>query len=84
MNQHPRTPLSTGDDRLLGFEARWWRSPGAKRQAIATELKLSETAYYQRLALLLDDPAALEAHPLTVNRLRRARDRRRSWRVSRE
>lgn len=81
MTDTPHTPLTTRDRQLLEFEARWWRSPGAKRQAIADEFDLSETAYYQRLTKLIDNPAALEAQPLVVNRLRRARDQRRARRT---
>lgn len=48
---------------LLAFERRWWRTAGAKAEAIRGELGLSETAYYQRLNRLLDDPEAFLADP---------------------
>lgn len=77
------TPGLTGAERgILDFERRWWRGAGAKRQAIRDELGLTETRYYERLSLLLDNPAALAAEPALINRLRRARDIRRGRRTS--
>lgn len=59
--------------RILAFERQWWRRPGAKEQAITDTFGLSVTRYYQLLNRLLDEPAALAADPLLVNRLRRLR-----------
>lgn len=59
--------------RILAFERQWWRRPGAKEQAIRDTFGLSVTRYYQLLNRLLDEPAALVADPLLVNRLRRLR-----------
>lgn len=73
--------LAARDLAILAFERRWWRFAGAKEEAIRRELGLSPTAYYQLLSRLLDDPLALQAEPVLVERLRRLRairDRRRA------
>lgn len=54
--------------------------PGAKATAIREQLDLTEVRYYARLNWLIDQPAALEADPMTVRRLHRVRDRRRAQR----
>lgn len=64
--------------RMLAFERRWWRRPGAKEQAIMDTFGLTPTRYYQLLNALVDDPAALAYDPLLVGRLRRLRQRRRA------
>ncbi|CAM3295587.1 DUF3263 domain-containing protein [Stackebrandtia soli] len=69
---------------LLRFEGRWWRSAGAKQQAIRDEFGCDAIEYYQRLADLLDEPAALRAEPTLINRLRRVRDARRRARTERD
>jgi hypothetical protein len=65
---------------ILEFEGRWWRTPGAKDQAIRTTFGLSSTRYYQALNRLLDSPAALAADPVLLGRLRRLRESRRGAR----
>ncbi|NEA59262.1 DUF3263 domain-containing protein [Streptomyces sp. SID13666] len=71
----------TGQDRaVLDRAARTWAGPGAKERAIREQLGMSATRYYQLLNALLDDPRALAHDPVTVNRLRRARDTRRDSR----
>ena len=77
--------LTPRDLAILAFERRWWRFAGAKEEAIRRELGLSPTAYYQLLSQLLDDPVAIQAEPVLVDRLRRlraTRDRRRAGAVS--
>ena len=69
--------LSARDRALLDFERSWWQQPGPKGSRIRAELGYSPTRYYERLAALLDDPAAFAHDPLTVMRLRRLRDQRR-------
>ena len=69
--------LSARDRAVLDFERRRWRHRGAKEQAVRDTFDLSATRYYQVLNALLDDPAALAAEPLLVQRLRRLRDTRR-------
>jgi hypothetical protein len=58
---------------MLAFERQWWRRPGAKETAIRDRFGLAPTRYYQVLNALVDRPAALEADPLLVRRLRRLR-----------
>jgi hypothetical protein len=58
---------------MLAFERQWWRRPGAKETAIRDRFDLPPTRYYQVLNALVDRPAALEADPLLVRRLRRLR-----------
>ncbi|MGH8792479.1 MAG: DUF3263 domain-containing protein [Stackebrandtia sp.] len=73
--------LTTRQREILAFEKRRWRDAGAKQQAMRAELGLSEVRYYHMLAELLDNPAALEAEPALINRLRRAREARRRSRT---
>lgn len=61
---------------MLAFERQWWKHAGAKEQAIRVRFGMGATAYYQRLNALLDTAEALEADPVTVNRLRRLRSSR--------
>jgi hypothetical protein len=68
--------LSERDMRILAFESRGWRSPGAKEQAISDVLDLPATRYYQLLNELIDKPEALAADPALVKRLRAQRARR--------
>ncbi|WP_326689559.1 MULTISPECIES: DUF3263 domain-containing protein [unclassified Streptomyces] len=65
--------LTDQDRAVLAFAARGWPSPGAKERAIRERLGMSPVRYYQLLNWLLDDQAALAYDPVTVNRLRRAR-----------
>ncbi|OZC62102.1 hypothetical protein CH267_00740 [Rhodococcus sp. 06-621-2] len=67
------TPL---DRMILDFEKRWYRAQGNKEADIEEVFSLSPIRYYQLLAALLDEPTALEAEPVLVNRLRRIRDSR--------
>lgn len=65
--------MTDTDRAMLAFEHQWWKHAGSKEQAIRTTFGVGATTYYQRLNRLLDDPAALEHDPTTVNRLRRLR-----------
>ena len=65
--------LTRREHELLAFERQWWRRPGAKETAIRDRFGLAPTRYYQVLNALVDRPAALEADPLLVRRLRRLR-----------
>lgn len=71
-------PLHPDDLGILRFEKRPWRDGWAKGQAIVEQFGCTPVRYYQRLARLIDTPAALAAEPLLVGRLRRIRDRRRA------
>ncbi len=68
--------LSEADMRILAFERRWWRYPGAKEQAIQEVLEMSSTRYYQLLNQLIDKPESLQFDPVLIKRLRRQRSRR--------
>ncbi len=76
-------PLSTRDAAILAFERQWWRHAGAKEQAIREEFGMSAARYYQLLAALIDQPAALQHDPMLVKRLLRLRDARMAARRSR-
>ncbi|GAB3172605.1 hypothetical protein GCM10027162_15320 [Streptomyces incanus] len=65
---------------VIALERRGFLGPGAKERAIREELGLSPVRYYQLLNALLDDPRALAHDPVTVNRLRRVRESRRTER----
>ncbi|MFI6124689.1 DUF3263 domain-containing protein [Streptomyces sp. NPDC051064] len=73
-------PLSDQERAVLALERRSWPGPGAKERAVREDLGISPVRYYQLLNALLDDRRALEADPVTVNRLRRVRDARRGRR----
>lgn len=72
--------LSERDRAVLAMERRSWPGPGAKERAVREQLGISPVRYYQLLNALLDDARALAHDPVTVNRLRRVRDARRSRR----
>ena len=72
--------LGTREREILALERRGFPGPGAKERAIREELKLAPVRYYQLLNALLDDPRALAHDPVTVNRLRRIREARRTER----
>lgn len=67
---------------ILAFERQWRGNPAGKDHAIILELDMRPNHYYQRLNALLDDPEAVSAEPVVVNRLRRLRAIRRSVRRS--
>ncbi|HRW19641.1 MAG TPA: DUF3263 domain-containing protein [Dermatophilaceae bacterium] len=77
------TTLSDRDREVLAFERQWWKYAGAKEQAIRELFDMSATRYYQLLNSLLDNPAALEADPMLVKRLRRLRASRQRQRSAR-
>jgi len=61
---------------VLDFAGRAPRSLGAREDAIRAELGISPFRYYQRLNVLIDDPAALAERPQLVRRLQRIREQR--------
>jgi DNA-directed RNA polymerase specialized sigma subunit len=75
-----REVLSERDRAVLAMEHTSWPGPGAKERAIREQLGISPVRYYQLLNALIDDERALAHDPVTVNRLRRVRDDRRSRR----
>lgn len=70
--------LSDREKQVLDFEGSWWLYPGPKDRAIREQLTMSATRYYQVLRRLIDTPAAMLHAPLTVKRLRRLREARRT------
>lgn len=56
---------------LLAFEKLEWKHRGAKDDAIRKTFGLSPWQYSQRLLALCEQPAALAAEPVLVNRVRR-------------
>lgn len=72
--------LSGRDVAVLQIAARAWSGPGPRERAVRERLGISPAAYFQLLNALLDDPRALRHDPVTVNRLRAARERHRASR----
>ena len=70
--------LSDEDRLMLALERKFFAHRGSKEQAIRDVFGWTPTRYYQRLAALADRPAALAHDPLTVKRLQRMKDRRKS------
>ena len=68
--------LNELDAAILDFERTWYSYGGAKDHAIRERFDLSAGAYFQRLAVLLDDPHAYSHDPILIKRLRRIRDSR--------
>jgi len=68
---------------ILEFERQWWKYAGAKEQAMREKFDMSATRYYQALNALIDRPAAIEADPMLVKRLRRLRAARQRARSAR-
>jgi hypothetical protein len=75
--------LTDRDREILAFERQWWKYAGAKEQAIRELFDMSATRYYQVLNALIDSPAALEADPMLIKRLRRLRASRQRARSAR-
>jgi hypothetical protein len=68
--------LQERDLRILDFERRTWRSPGAKELAIRESFAMSATRYYQLLNDLIDRPEAVAFDPVLIKRLRARRSKR--------
>jgi hypothetical protein len=76
--------LSEGDKARLDFERETaGMGPGRKETEIWRRFNGSATVHFQRVNALLDNPHALAHDPVTVNRLRGLRDKRRSERQAR-
>lgn len=75
--------LGERERQILAFERQWWKYAGAKEQAIRELFDMSATRYYQVLNALIDSPAALEADPMLIKRLRRLRASRQRVRSAR-
>ncbi|HEX6886724.1 MAG TPA: DUF3263 domain-containing protein [Candidatus Nanopelagicales bacterium] len=83
LSQPSPTGLTEREQAILEFERQWWRYAGAKEQAIRELFDCSATRYYQLLNALIDTPAALQADPMLVKRLRRMRSARQRARSAR-
>lgn len=79
----PALELTRRQHEILAFERQWWKYAGAKEQAVRELFDLSATRYYQLLNAILETPAAMEADPLLVKRLRRLRSGRARTRAAR-
>ncbi|KQP83723.1 DUF3263 domain-containing protein [Aeromicrobium sp. Leaf291] len=66
-------PLPTPDRELLLLWSQAWRYPGIRDQRVLEATGLHPTQAAQRVNMLIDTQAALEALPVEVNRLRRIR-----------
>lgn len=75
--------LAEADRLLLNFEDRWPGHTWEKDRAMRVELRLSPTVYYQRLRVVVTDPAAVEAFPMACSRYRAGVDAQRARRASR-
>lgn len=77
------TALAEGDRVLLAFEDEWPGHSWAKERAMRELLRMSPTPYYQRLRLLVADPAAVAAFPVACSRYQAGVEAQRARRVSR-
>lgn len=68
---------------VLRVERVWWNKSGYKEQYVREKWGLGTTHYHQIVNQLLDEPASMSVDPVTVNRLRRIRARRREARSRR-
>jgi hypothetical protein len=66
--------LNDDDVAVLAVERQWWRYAGSKEQGIRDRFGWTATRYFQRLNELIDLPAAYEAEPTVIKRLRRVRE----------
>jgi hypothetical protein len=69
--------LGDVDLAMVRFAGTYWSDPAAREQAIRDRFGMSPVRFHQRIARLIDTPAALAAEPVTVHRLQRIRDARR-------
>lgn len=67
--------LSEHDKAVLDFEGRYWSDESRKVAEIREAFGIGHITYLQRLNALIETQAALAYAPLTVNRVRRTRDR---------
>lgn len=65
--------LTAEDRAILEFECGWWIETGPKTERIRTDLGISSSRYYKRLAELIDTREAMAFDPLLIRRLRRRR-----------
>lgn len=75
--------LDQRDRDILDFEGWAFRHMASKEQAARDLFGTTAVVYFQRLNALIDRPEALAYAPVTVKRLRRLRDARRSGATTR-
>ena len=63
---HP--PLSDHDKRVLDFGKKWFKTPGARMEAVLSEFGMSETSYFTHLNRLRSHPEAREYAPDVLSR----------------
>lgn len=68
--------LGDREREIIDFERDWTRHQGGKQAAVRERFGFSPARYYQLLARVIDDPAAMAYDPLTVRRLQRRREER--------
>lgn len=71
------TPLTAEQAELLAFVKAAPTRQADLEVAVWARYRINLTAYTQRVLALLDEPAAMEAEPALVGRLRRLRQARR-------
>lgn len=59
------------EHQIMRFEDRWWRLADSMEAAIARELGMSPTRYFQRLHQLVAREEVHAAYPVLVHSLRR-------------
>jgi len=70
-------PLTERELEMIRFESTWFTLDEDRHDAIRARFACSAEDYNRELNELIDLPAAMNADPLVVRRLRRLRERRR-------
>lgn len=81
MRDGAHRPLTESERAILEFEASWWTLSGPKDANIRAQLGIAPSTYRRALSVLIDLPAAFRHDPLTVTRVRKAREARRRQRI---
>lgn len=68
--------MTEAEHAIMRFESRWWRLAGSEDTAIAAELGMKPTRYFQLLHQLIARDDVHAAYPVLVGRLRRRTARR--------
>lgn len=75
-------PLTARAKEMLLLEQKWFQYIGVKERIVREKFNLTLTRYYQEVNRLLDREAALAWDPITVGRLRRARNQKQRSRAT--
>lgn len=73
--------LTEDEHAVLEIESRLWTRTALKEEEVRMRFEWTLTGYHQVLNALIDREEALAAYPVTVNRLRRAREAKRLGRA---